>query len=287
MTDEHSPVQQNTHGSDAASATQPGGRIVNIPEDMPPKPAKMETVDLTLYFGEKRVLNKVSLPIRANEITAVIGPSGCGKSSLLRCLNRLNDLIEEARVEGTVLLDGQDIYAEGVDEVLIRRRVGMIFQIPNPFPLSIFDNIAFGPRRHGITDRQRIAEIVEDCLRRAALWDEVKDILHQSALGLSGGQQQRLCLARLLAVEPEVILMDEPASALDPISAYRIEELMLQLKQRYTIVLVTRNMFQASRVADTTAVLMEGEIIEYGSTQQIFERPRDKRTDDYIRGRVG
>ena len=281
--------QEHAHAAPEAPATtsQSSGRLVDIPADMPPRPAKMETIDLTLHFGEKRVLDKVTLPIRANEITAVIGPSGCGKSSLLRCLNRLNDLIPEARVEGTVLLDGQDIYAEDVDEVLIRRRVGMIFQIPNPFPLSIFDNIAFGPRRHGITDRRRIEEIVEDCLRRAALWDEVKDILHQSALGLSGGQQQRLCLARLLAVEPEVILMDEPASALDPISAYRIEELMLQLKQHYTIVLVTRNMFQASRVADTTAVLMEGQIIEYGSTEQIFERPRDKRTDDYIRGRVG
>lgn len=263
------------------------GRIVSVPADLPPRPAKMETLDLTLYFGDQRVLNNVSLPIRANEITAIIGPSGCGKSAFLRCLNRLNDLIPEARVEGKVLLDGQDIYAEGVDDVLLRRRVGMIFQLPNPFPMSIFDNVAFGPRRHGLTDRRRIAEIVEDCLKRAALWDEVKDILHQSALGLSGGQQQRLCLARLLAVEPEVILMDEPASALDPISAYRIEELMLQLKQHYTIVLVTRNMFQASRVADTTAVLMEGQLVEYGSTQQIFERPREKRTDDYVRGRIG
>jgi len=249
----------------------------------------METVGLTVDYGEKRVLDNVNLLIRENEITAVIGPSGSGKSTLLRCLNRMNDLIPEVKVRGQVLLDGQDIYGPDVDEVLIRRRVGMVFQVPNPFPLSVFDNVAYGPRRHGIRDKRKLREIVEESLRRAALWDEVVEgnMLWRSAYGLSGGQQQRLCIARVLAVQPEVILMDEPASALDPISTYRIEELMLQLKERYTIVLVTRNLFQASRVADTVAVLMDGQIIEYGATQQIFERPKDERTDQYVRGRIG
>ena len=265
------------------------GRVVHIPEELPPRRVKMETVGLTVDYGEKRVLDNVNLLIRENEITAVIGPSGSGKSTLLRCLNRMNDLIPEVKVRGQVLLDGQDIYGPDVDEVLIRRRVGMVFQVPNPFPLSVFDNVAYGPRRHGIRDKRKLREIVEESLRRAALWDEVVEgnMLWRSAYGLSGGQQQRLCIARVLAVQPEVILMDEPASALDPISTYRIEELMLQLKERYTIVLVTRNLFQASRVADTVAVLMDGQIIEYGATQQIFERPKDERTDQYVRGRIG
>lgn len=273
----------------AGERQAPGGRVVNVPEGMPPTRAKIEAVGLSVYYGDKQVLHGVDLVVREREITAVIGPSGSGKSSLLRCFNRMNELLPEVRTVGKVLLDGQDIYEPGVDEVLVRRRVGMVFQVPNPFPLTVFDNVAYGPRRHGIRDRQRLEEIVEDSLRKAALWDEVVsgNMLYRSALGLSGGQQQRLCIARVLAVQPEVILMDEPASALDPISTYRIEELMLQLKNAYTIVLVTRNMFQASRVADTVAVLMDGEIVEHGATEQIFERPRDKRTDDYVRGRIG
>ncbi len=268
---------------------KPGVRITSEPADLPPAPVKMETRGVRVYYGEDQALRGVDLAVREHEITAVIGPSGSGKSSLLRCLNRMNDLVPQVRVEGQVLLEGQDIYAPDVDGALIRRRVGMVFQTPNPFPLTVFENVAYGPRRHGITDRAQLEGIVEDSLRKAALWDEIvqDNALRRTALGLSGGQQQRVCLARVLAVEPEVILMDEPASALDPISAYRIEELMLQLRHSYTIVLVTRNLFQASRVADTTGVLIDGQLIEYGSTPQIFERPRDKRADDYVRGRIG
>ncbi len=259
------------------------------PPELGPAPVKMQTVGVSVYFGDQQVLNSVDLTVREHEVTAVIGPSGSGKSSLLRCLNRMNELMPTVRTEGRVLLDGEDIYSPEVDEALVRRRVGMVFQTPNPFPLTVFDNVAYGPRRHGVRDRAQLEEIVEKSLHSAALWDEIVEgnALYRSALGLSGGQQQRLCIARVLAVEPEVILMDEPASALDPISTYHIEELMLRLRETYTIVLVTRNMFQASRVADTTGVLIGGELIEYGSTQRIFERPLDKRTDDYIRGRIG
>lgn len=223
----------------------------------------------------------------ANQITALIGPSGCGKSTFLRTLNRMNDLIEGVRVEGKVLLDGQDIYAPDVDVVGLRKRVGMVFQRPNPFPMSVYDNVAYGPRIHGIKNRRRLDEIVEKSLRDAALWDEVRDRLFKSALGLSGGQQQRLCIARLLAVEPEVLLMDEPSSALDPISTLKIEELIRELKKKYTIVIVTHNMQQAARVSDITAFFLNGEVVEWGSTEEIFTRPKDRRTEDYITGRFG
>jgi len=249
--------------------------------------SKLETINLSFFYGGKQALKGISLSILENEITALIGPSGCGKSTFLRCLNRMNDLIPEGHLEGQVLLDGEDIYAPGVDVVELRRRVGMVFQKPNPFPMSIFDNVAYGPRCHGIKDRSRLEEIVERSLRAAALWDEVKDDLNKSGLALSGGQQQRLCIARALAVEPEVILMDEPCSALDPIATLRIEELMRELKENYTIVIVTHNMQQAARVSDYTAFLLMGELIEYGPTEKIFTNPKDRRTEDYITGRFG
>ncbi|MGQ9698591.1 MAG: phosphate ABC transporter ATP-binding protein PstB, partial [Armatimonadota bacterium] len=238
-------------------------------------------------YGTTHALKNVSVSIAANEITALIGPSGCGKSSFLRCLNRMNDLIPNARIEGDIKLDGESIYAEGADVVALRRRVGMVFQRPNPFPKSIFDNVAYGPRLHGLCSRSELADHVERSLRQAALWDEVKDKLRSSALELSGGQQQRLCIARALAVQPEVILMDEPCSALDPISTFRIEELMLELKQQYTVVIVTHNMYQASRVSRYTGFFLDGELVEFGITRDIFERPTDPRTDDYVRGRFG
>jgi phosphate transport system ATP-binding protein len=242
---------------------------------------------LNLHYRSEQALREVNIDIKANEITALIGPSGCGKTSFLRVLNRMNDLIEGARVEGEVLLDGEDIYAPQVDVVKLRKRVGMVFQRPNPFPMSVYDNVAFGPRVHGIKDRRRLDGIVEVSLKGSALWDEVRDRLHRSALGLSGGQQQRLCIARLLAVEPEVLLMDEPTSALDPVSTMKIEELLQDLKKRYTIVIVTHNMQQAARVSDTTAFFLMGELIEYGETGAIFTRPKDRRTEDYITGRFG
>jgi len=252
---------------------------------------KLEMRDYSLYYGDFQALRNINLEIYANRITAIIGPSGCGKSTLLRSFNRMNDLIPSVRVEGQVLLDGQDIF-NGMDVVELRRRVGMVFQKPNPFPKTIFDNVAYGPRAHGIKNRAQLAEIVERSLRAAALWDEVKDDLHKSALALSGGQQQRLCIARALAVEPEVILMDEPCSALDPLATLRIEELMRELKKKYTIVIVTHNMQQAARVSDYTAFLLmnehrAGELIEYDVTRNIFTNPRDKRTEDYITGRFG
>ncbi len=252
---------------------------------------KLKTQDYSLYYGDFQALRNINIEIYANQITAIIGPSGCGKSTLLRSFNRMNDLIPGVRVEGQVLLDGLDIF-DGTDVVELRRRVGMVFQKPNPFPKTIFDNVAYGPRAHGIKNRVQLAEIVERSLRAAALWDEVKDDLHKSALALSGGQQQRLCIARALAVEPEVILMDEPCSALDPIATLRIEELMRELKKKYTIVIVTHNMQQAARVSDYTAFLLmnehrAGELIEYDVTRNIFTNPRDKRTEDYITGRFG
>ena len=239
------------------------------------------------YYGDFQALKQITIPLYDRQITALIGPSGCGKSTFLRTLNRMNDLIDGARLEGQVLLDGEDIYAPGIDVASLRKRVGMVFQKPNPFPMSIFDNIAYGPRIHGEKNRARLAEVVERCLTQAALWDEVKDKLRQSAFALSGGQQQRLCIARTLATEPEVILMDEPASALDPNSTHRIEELMDDLKQDYTIVIVTHNMQQAARCSDMTGFFLKGRLIEFGPTDRIFTKPEHKETEDYIRGRFG
>ncbi len=241
---------------------------------------------LNLYYGDFHALKDVSMHVEKNEITAFIGPSGCGKSTLLKSLNRMNDLVEGCRIEGSVRLCGEDIYGD-MDVNLLRGRVGMVFQKPNPFPMSVYDNIAYGPRTHGVTQRARLDEIVERSLRSAAIWDELKDRLKKSALGLSGGQQQRLCIARALAVEPEVLLMDEPTSALDPISTTKIEELAQTLKERYTIVIVTHNMQQATRISDKTAFFLLGEVVEFGATEQVFSMPRDKRTEDYITGRFG
>ena len=247
---------------------------------------KFDIQDLDLYYGDFKALKNIDLAIQEKGITAFIGPSGCGKSTLLKTLNRMNDLVEGCRIDGKVLLDGQDIYGD-IDIFELRKRVGMVFQKPNPFPMSIYDNIAYGPRTHGVRGRAQLDEIVERSLRGAAIWDEVKDRLKKSALGLSGGQQQRLCIARALAVEPEVLLMDEPTSALDPISTSKIEELALELREKYTIVMVTHNMQQAVRIADKTAFFLLGEVVEYGDTEQMFSHPRDKRTEDYITGRLG
>ena len=247
---------------------------------------KIRVDDMHLHYGDYHALRGVSISFSDREITALIGPSGCGKSTLLKSLNRMNDLVDGCRIQGRVLLDGQDVYG-GMDVNLLRRRVGMVFQKPNPFPMSVYDNIAYGPRTHGVKDRRRLDEIVEKSLRDAAIWDEVKDRLKKSALGLSGGQQQRLCIARALAVEPEVLLMDEPTSALDPISTAKIEELAVQLKGQYTIVMVTHNMQQAVRVSDKTAFFLLGELVEFGGTDQLFSMPQDKRSEDYITGRFG
>lgn len=248
---------------------------------------KIAIKNLNLFYGQFQALKDISLDVVENKVTALIGPSGCGKSTFLRTLNRMNDLYAGVRVEGTVELDGEDIYQPNVDVVGLRKNVGMVFQRPNPFPMSVYDNIAYGPRIHGIKNKQKLDQIVEASLRAAALWDEVQDRLHKSALSLSGGQQQRLCIARLLAVEPEVLLMDEPTSALDPISTLKIEELIRELKEKYTIVIVTHNMQQAARVSDTTAFFLNGELIEVGETEHIFTAPQDKRTEDYITGRFG
>ena len=241
---------------------------------------------LHLHYGDYHALKGIDISFQSGEITALIGPSGCGKSTLLKSLNRMNDLVDGCRIQGRVLLDGQDVYG-GMDVNLLRRRVGMVFQKPNPFPMSVYDNIAYGPRTHGVKDRRRLDEIVEQSLRDAAIWGEVKDRLKKSALGLSGGQQQRLCIARALAVEPEGLLMDEPTSALDPISTAKIEELAVQLKERYTIVMVTHNMQQAVRVSDKTAFFLLGELVEFSGTERIFSVPQDQRTEDYITGRFG
>ena len=242
---------------------------------------------LNLWYGSFQALKDINLRLPANEITAFIGPSGCGKSTLLKSLNRMNDLVEGCRIEGTVTLDGEDIFSRKMDVNLLRKRVGMVFQKPNPFPMSIYDNVAYGPRTHGIRSRVKLDEIVEKSLRGAAIWDEVKDRLKKSALGMSGGQQQRLCIARALAVEPEVMLMDEPTSALDPISTSRIEELAMELKKDYTIVMVTHNMQQAARISDKTAFFLLGDMVEFGPTEKIFSMPQDRRTEDYIMGRFG
>ena len=247
---------------------------------------KFSISNMNLYYGEFHALKDVSLDIPANQITAFIGPSGCGKSTFLKSLNRMNDLVEGCKITGSILLDGEDIYGD-MDVNLLRKRVGMVFQKPNPFPMSIYDNVAYGPRTHGIRSRKKLDEIVEKSLRNAAIWDELKDRLDKSALGLSGGQQQRLCIARALAVEPEVLLMDEPTSALDPISTSKIEDLVLELKKDYTIVMVTHNMQQATRVSDQTVFFLLGEIIESAPTEQLFSMPADKRTEDYITGRFG
>jgi phosphate transport system ATP-binding protein len=248
---------------------------------------KIEVKNLNLWYGEKHALKNINMPIYKNKITALIGPSGCGKSTFLRCLNRMNDLIPNVRIKGEVYLDGKNIYDKDVDVVALRKRVGMVFQKPNPFPMSIYDNVAYGPRIHGIKDKDKLDEVVEWALKKAALWDDVKDDLKKSALKLSGGQQQRLCIARTIAVKPEVILMDEPCSALDPISTLKIEDLMVELKKDYTIVIVTHNMQQASRVSDYTGFFMMGELVEFDKTEKIFLEPKDKRTEDYISGRFG
>ena len=247
---------------------------------------KLTISNMELYYGDFKALKGINLNIQANEITAFIGPSGCGKSTLLKSLNRMNDLVEGCRITGSILLDGEDIYGD-MDINLLRKRVGMVFQKPNPFPMSVYDNIAYGPRTHGIHSKAQLDDIVEKSLRDAAIWDELKDRLKKSALGLSGGQQQRLCIARALAVQPEVLLMDEPTSALDPISTSKIEDLAQELKKDYTIVMVTHNMQQAARISDKTAFFLLGEVIEFGDTEQLFSVPKDRRTEDYITGRFG
>jgi phosphate transport system ATP-binding protein len=249
--------------------------------------AKMTVAGLNFYYGAFQALSEISLDFNANEVTALIGPSGCGKSTLIRCLNRMNDLISITRVEGKVLLEGEDVYDDSVDVVSLRRRVGMVFQKPNPFPKTIFENVAYGLKVNGVRDRALIADRVETSLKRSALWTEVKDRLNDSALGLSGGQQQRLCIARALAVEPEVLLMDEPASALDPIATQKIEDLIHELKDSYTIIIVTHNMQQAARVSDVTAFFYLGKLVEVDKTEEIFTRPKLKQTSDYITGRFG
>ena len=248
---------------------------------------KISTSDLNLYYGNNHALKNINLDIYENQITAFIGPSGCGKSTYLKTLNRMNDLVPNVTINGKVWIDGEDIYDPKVDTTLLRKKVGMVFQQPNPFPMSIYDNIAYGPRIHGIKGKPELDAIVEKSLRGAALWDEVKDRLKHSALGLSGGQQQRLCIARALAVEPEILLMDEPTSALDPISTLKIEDLMGELKKNYTVVIVTHNMQQATRIADYTAFFLVGEIVEYAPTTDLFSHPREKKTEDYITGRFG
>ena len=247
---------------------------------------KIEVKGLNLYYGDFQALKNVNIRIPEKEITAFIGPSGCGKSTLLKTLNRMNDLVEGCRIEGNVLLDEENVYGN-LDVNVLRRRVGMVFQKPNPFPMSVYDNIAYGPRTHGVRKKSMLDEIVERSLRQAAIWDELKDRLKKSALGLSGGQQQRLCIARALAVEPEVLLMDEPTSALDPISTAKIEDLAAELKKQFTIVIVTHNMQQAVRISDRTAFFLLGEMVEFGATEALFSMPRDKRTEDYMTGRFG
>jgi phosphate transport system ATP-binding protein len=251
------------------------------------KDIKIEVKDLSLYYGEKKALKEISLEIPRNKVTALIGPSGCGKSTFLRCINRMNDLIPDVKITGKMLVEGIDIYDKNVDVVNIRKKIGMVFQKSNPFPKSIYENIAYGPKINGIKDKTQLDEIVETSLRQAAIWEEVKDRLGDSALGLSGGQQQRLCIARTLAVSPDIILMDEPASALDPISTSKIEELVHELKEQYTIIIVTHNMQQAARTSDYTAFFYLGELIEIGKTNAIFTKPEQKQTEDYITGRFG
>ena len=260
---------------------------VASPAEQTANDIKVAVKDLDLYYGSFQALKKINMDIEVNRVTALIGPSGCGKSTFLKCIDRMNDLIPGCRVTGDILIDGTDIYKGDIDVAYLRKEVGMVFQKPNPFEMSIFDNVAYGPRIHGVRDKKKLEIIVERSLKRAALWDEVKDRLHQSALGISGGQQQRLCIARVLAVEPSIVLMDEPTSALDPISTGKIEELIAELKNDYTIIIVTHNMQQAARVSDKTAFFLLGDMIESGPTTRIFQLPQDKRTEDYITGRFG
>ena len=250
------------------------------------KVPEIQVRNLELFYGDNKALKNINLDIEAKKVTALIGPSGCGKSTFLRTLNRMNDLIDNVKITGEITIGGKNIYKD-IDEIDLRKKVGMVFQKPNPFPMSIYDNVAYGPRLHGVKDKKTLDGIVEKSLKGAALWDEVKDRLKKSALGLSGGQQQRLCIARTIAVSPEIILMDEPTSALDPISTIKMEELMYELKKKYTVVIVTHNMQQAGRIADKTAFFLSGEVVEYGDTSDIFYKPRDKRTEDYITGRFG
>lgn len=251
------------------------------------KPVKISIKDLNLYYGDFHALKGITMDILQNEVTALIGPSGCGKSTCLKTINRMNDLIDGVKITGKVEIDGEDIYDPRTDVTLLRKRSGMVFQKPNPFPMSVYDNITYGPKVHGVKNKAKLDEIVEQSLRDAALWDEVKDRLKKSALGLSGGQQQRLCIARALAVEPDILLMDEPTSALDPISTLKIEDLMGELKKKYTVVIVTHNMQQAGRISDKTAFFLTGEVVEYDETTKMFSMPKDKRTEDYITGRFG
>ncbi len=248
---------------------------------------KISAKNVNLYYGDNHALKDINMDIKKNKVTALIGPSGCGKSTFLKSLNRMNDLIDNVKIAGEITLDNENIYGENVDTTLLRKKIGMVFQQPNPFPMSIYDNIAYGPRIHGIRNKAKLDEIVEESLRGAAIFDEVKDRLKKSALGLSGGQQQRLCIARALAVQPEVLLMDEPTSALDPISTLKVEELMEELKKKYTVVVVTHNMQQATRVSDETAFFLVGELIEFDTTENIFSNPKNKKTEDYITGRFG
>ena len=248
---------------------------------------KIKVEHLNLHFGNHHVLKDINMEIKSNAVTALIGPSGCGKSTFLKTLNRMQDLVSTVKIDGLVTIDGKDIYAKDVDPTMLRKKVGMVFQQPNPFPMSIYDNVAYGPRIHGIKDKKTLDAIVEKSLKDAAIWDEVKDRLKKSALGLSGGQQQRLCIARALAVEPEILLMDEPTSALDPISTTKIEDLMESLKQKYTVIIVTHNMQQAARISDETAFFLVGEMVEFGDTETIFSNPKDARTEAYVTGRFG
>jgi phosphate transport system ATP-binding protein len=261
--------------------------IMGSREDAVSNPVKVDVKNLNLHYGKFQALKDINMDIEEKKVTALIGPSGCGKSTFLKCINRMNDLIPGCKVSGDIQIDGMDIYKGSVDVAYLRKEVGMVFQKPNPFELSVFDNVAYGPRTHGMRDKKKLSIIVERSLKQAALWDEVKDRLHQSAMGLSGGQQQRLCIARVLAVEPSVVLMDEPTSALDPISTGKIEELIAELKNDYTIIIVTHNMQQAARVSDYTAFFLLGDMIEMGDTPRIFQLPSDKRTEDYITGRFG
>jgi len=285
--DESKKAVSRRVGAPQLTGAAPVPSVASAEEDQGNLVTRIETKDLCVYYGDVQALDQITLSVPENRVTALIGPSGCGKSTFLGCLNRMNDMVDGVRVVGDVLLDGQDIYRSGTDVVELRKRVGMVFQKSNPFPKSIFDNIAYGPRLSGIRDRGELHEIVEHSLKRSALWDEVKDRLSDSALQLSGGQQQRLCIARALATDPEVLLMDEPASALDPASTARIEDLIFELRDRYTIVIVTHNMQQAARVSDRTAFFFEGHVIEDGPTKQLFTTPTEKQTEDYITGRFG
>lgn len=273
--------------AEAAALREVGAPKIDLGGTVPVHHAtRLSVSHVDLFYGDHHALKDVSIDIPEREITSFIGPSGCGKSTLLRCFNRMNDYVKDCRVEGSIKLDGQDIY-DGFDTTLLRQRVGMVFQHPNPFPMSIYDNVAYGPRGMGVKSRSELDDIVEESLRRAALWDEVKDKLKSSGLGLSGGQQQRLCIARAIAVKPQVLLMDEPTSALDPISTVQVEQLAMELKQDYTLVVVTHNMQQASRISDSVAFFLLGELVEHGTTAQFFKAPRDQRTADYLTGRFG